>query len=163
MYRKKMMCGLIFLSFLAASCQPKGRQHADLSSEVRDQAQKYFQIFADRQDWQALLSFYDEEIIFEDLNQDLVFEGLEAFRGFYNWPDNSFSKLSPDQAHLEIEELIVRDTVAIARGHFNPFLWHGERIEGIEDFTIWLYFNDSLKIVRQLDYIEYPVAFLPEE
>lgn len=159
---KNLRTSLLLSLLLLYSCGQPDAESNHRGIAIKSQAEKYFQVFADRQDWEALLSFYDEKVVFQDLNQDLRFEGIEAFQGFYNWPDSSFSKLSPDQHHLEVEELMVLDTVAIARGHFNPFLWKGQRVEGIEDFTIWLYFNDKMKIVKQLDYIEYPAAFLPD-
>ncbi len=65
--------------------------------------------------------------------------------------------MSPDQKHLTVESLVVNDSIAVGRGHFNPFYYHNNLIDtdwGME-FTIWLYFDKDLKINRQIDWIEY--------
>ena len=71
-------------------------------------------------------------------------------------------KLTPDQDHLTIETLVVNDSVAVGRGHLNPFYYYGELIDvdwGME-VTFWLYFDENFKIKKQIDWVEYALSVL---
>jgi hypothetical protein len=86
-------------------------------------------------------------------------DSLWKFKRFYRWDEEGdrFRKLSPEQEHLTVTSLVVSDTVAVARGRVNPFYYDGYLmdIDWGMDFTIWLYFDDQLKIKRQIDWFEY--------
>jgi hypothetical protein len=45
----------------------------------------------------------------------------------------------------------------VAKGYFNPFIWYGQRVEPIwgMEATFWLFFDENLKIAKQIDWIEY--------
>jgi hypothetical protein len=124
----------------------------------------FFQTFAERKDWQKLCSFYREDMVFEDVLLQLHLDSLWQFRRFYNWEDTlgGFKKLTPDQDHLTLESLVVNDSLAVGRGHFNPFYYGGQMMKnkwGME-FTIWLYFDKNQKIIHQIDWIEYDASVL---
>lgn len=126
-------------------------------SQVRQTAVDYFQTFSERKDWNKLLSYYRADLQFHDIMLHLELDSLWQFERFYNWPDTGFQKLSPDQQHLAIESLVVEDSTAVVRGHLNPFYYYGKKMDsdwGME-FTIWLYFDEDLKIKRQVDWMEY--------
>ena len=99
---------------------------------------------------------------FEDVLLQIKLDSLWKFKRFYNWPDTAFQKLFPEQEHLNIKNLVVNDSMAVVRGNLNPFFWHGQKID-VEwgmDFTIWLYFDENLKIQKQIDWMEYdPTVF----
>lgn len=129
---------------------------------VKDIATAFFDTYAERSDWEQLLSFYRQDMVFEDVMLQLHLDSLWQFERFYNWPDTNFRKLSPEQLHMEVEHLLVNDRVAIASGHFNPFYWHGQLIDldwGMQ-FQMTLYFDENLKISKQVDWIEYDDAVL---
>lgn len=150
---------ILILAFLI-SCLPKAEERQiPRSDELKKTAEAFFQCFAERKDWDAFCAFYRTDMRFEDVSLQLQLDSLWQFKRFYNWPDtvNVFEKLSDDQAHLELSSLVVDDSTAVGRGHFNPFRYNGELIKadwGME-FTIWLYFDDDLKIKKQIDWIEY--------
>ncbi len=124
---------------------------------VRETATAFFSTFSERKDWEKLLSFYRADLQFHDIALQLELDSLWQFERFYNWPDTGFHKLSPEQEHLAIESLVVENSTAVVRGHLNPFFYYGQRVDtdwGME-FTIWLYFDQDLKIKRQVDWFEY--------
>ena len=129
------------------------------TEQVAATARDYFTTFAERQDWEKLCSFYREDMIFEDIILQIQLDSLWQFKKFYKWDEEggNFRKLSPEQQHLTLESLVANDTLAVARGHVNPFYYYDQLIDSEwgMSFTIWLYFDDSLKISRQIDWMEY--------
>lgn len=134
------------------------------SQDVEKVARDFFATFAARDDWEKMLSFYRYDMQFEDVTLQIKVFNKEDFKDFYNWSDPSFQKLSPDQKHLVLDDLVVTGNIAAGRGHFNPFFWHGQLQEWKwgSEFTIWLYFDEQLKIKRQIDFIEYPDDILED-
>ena len=58
----------------------------------------------------------------------------------------------------------MNDSVAVGRGHLNPFYYYGKLIDvewGME-VTFWLYFDENLKIKKQVDWIEYDPTVLDD-
>lgn len=126
---------------------------------VRSVAEDFFATFADRSDWQKFCAFYREDMVFEDVLLQIKLDSLWQFKKFYKWDEEAgnFQKLTPEQKHLTIKTLVVNDSVAVGRGRFHPFYYYGELIDpdwGMEA-TIWLYFDEHLKIRKQVDWIEY--------
>ncbi|MCB0587078.1 MAG: nuclear transport factor 2 family protein [Phaeodactylibacter sp.] len=135
-----------------------------LQQQTEQKAKTYFEVYSQRSDWNRFLSFYRDDIQFFDTNLRFKATGINEFKAFYNWPGPGFEKLSPSQAHLEVESLVVGDSTAVGRGHFNPFYWHGQLQEWDDgSFTIWLYFDRQGKIYRQYDFITYPAGLLTGE
>lgn len=124
---------------------------------VENQALAYFQTYAERTDWPGFCNYYREDLHFEDIILQLKLDSLWQFQRFYNWPDTNFAKLSPEQETLIINTLVCNDSVAVAKGYFTPYIWYGQRMEpewGMEA-TFWLFFDENLKIYKQIDWIEY--------
>ena len=88
----------------------------------------------------------------------------EDFKNFYNWPGGDFRKYPEDEPHLVLRTLVVNDSVAVGSGYFNPFYFNGElqQWKWGSEFTIWLYFDEQMKIKRQVDFIEYPDEILED-
>ncbi len=127
--------------------------------QIEQTAKEFFTTFAERSDWEKLCSFYREDMVFEDIMLQLKLDSLWQFKRFYKWDDEgeNFKKLTPEQEHLTLYSLVANDSVAVARGRVNPFYYYGELIDeewGME-FTIWLYFDENLKIKKQIDWMEY--------
>ncbi|MCB0548597.1 MAG: nuclear transport factor 2 family protein [Phaeodactylibacter sp.] len=159
-----VLSGILMLALLmlASACTEKGTPA--LQQQTERQATAYFQTFSQRTDWEKLLSFYRDDVQFTDTNMRYRAKSIGGFKAFYNWPDPGFEKMSPDQAHLELESLVANDSIAVGRGHFNPFYWHGKLQEWDDaSFTIWLYFDQQGKIYKQYDFITYPVELLTGE
>lgn len=131
---------------------------------VEQRAKAFFTTFAQRSDWQKFCSFYREDLTFDDITLQIHLDSLWQFKRFYDWDNTKdvFQKLTPDQKHLSVETLIANDSVAVARGHLNPFYYHGELVdtEWGMDFTIWIYFDEDLRIWKQVDWFEYDPGVL---
>jgi len=133
-------------------------------NEVKQKAQDFFETFAERSDWEKFCSFYREDVIFKDVILQLDLDSLWQLKRFYKWDEEGdrFKKLSPEQKHLTLESLIVEGPNVAARGHINPFYYDGNLIDsdwGMK-FTIWLRFDDNLKIIEQRDWFEYDSSTL---
>ena len=129
------------------------------NSQVEQIVLEYFATFSERSDWDKLCSFYREDVEFIDVMLQLHLDSLWQFKRFYNWDGEGdrFQKLSPDQDHLTLTTVVVDDGTAVARGRVNPFYYDGHLIDtdwGME-FTIWLYFDENIKIIKQIDWMEY--------
>ncbi len=135
------------------ACQPEAPSR---EQRVQETARAYFSVYQQREDWDSLLSFYRNDIRFRDANLNYDINGIADFKEFYNWPDTSFRKIVPDQKHLVLETLVVQDSMVVGQGRLRPFFWNDKLQEWPEDFTIWLFFDDSLKIHRQVDWVRYP-------
>ncbi|MEL6657269.1 MAG: nuclear transport factor 2 family protein [Bacteroidota bacterium] len=161
-----MVCFAIgLLALLAcedASAPPAAESVPDPSAELQKVVEDYIATYQAREDWEKLLSFYSDSLYFIDINMKYEFHDKAGFMAFYDWPNPQFSKLSPEQKHFLMEDLIVKDQTAIIKGRFQPFYWKGDLKEWTDLFTMWLHFNDDHKIIRQYDFIKYPKQFLPE-
>ncbi|MEM6699523.1 MAG: hypothetical protein AAF599_14065 [Bacteroidota bacterium] len=136
----------------------------DSEQEVRNKALAFFETFAERTDWDKFCSFYRDDLHFKDIMLQLDLDSLWKFKRFYQWEEegDSFKKLSPEQDHLTLQLLVVEGNTAAAKGHFNPFHYDGILVNtawGME-FTIWLSFDENLKIIEQIDWIEYDPVVL---
>ncbi len=146
--------------FLAIGCnQTKTSDTSDFEQAVRSEAIKYFDTFAERSDWDKLCSFYREDVHFRDIMLQLELDSLWKFKRFYKWDEEGdrFKKLSPEQKHLNVQSLVVEGNTVACRGHLNPFYYDGVLVDsewGMA-FTIWLRFDENLKIIEQIDWMEY--------
>lgn len=146
------------LILVLSGCQ-KPTDDSNRSEQVRQKAEDFFQTFAERSDWRKFCSFYADDLVFNDIMLQLHLDSLWKFQRFYNWEDsvNVFEKLSPDDEILVVRSLVNDESSAVASGYFKPFYYNGQFFEnkwGME-FTIWLYFDKDLKVIRQVDWIEY--------
>ena len=151
---------ILVCSFVVISCQNTTMIKSDtFEKDVKETATAYFETFAERSDWEKLCSFYREDVQFKDIILQLDLDSLWQFKRFYKWDEegNRFKKLSPEQKHLTVNSLVVDGDMAVARGRVNPFYYDENLIDsewGME-FTIWLRFDENLKIFEQIDWMEY--------
>lgn len=151
---------LVVILLLTNSCdQTKTANPSDFEQALRSKALAYFETFAERSDWDKLCSFYREDVHFKDIMLQLDLDSLWKFKRFYKWDEEGdrFKKMSPEQKHLSLQALVVEGNTVAGRGHFNPFYYDKTLINpewGME-FTIWLRFDENLRIIEQIDWIEY--------
>lgn len=154
------LLSLLVILLIAGSCQEVKKDSTnDIEESVRSEAQAYFDTFSERSDWDKFCSFYQEDLHFKDIMLQLELDSLWKFKRFYKWDEEGdrFKKLSPEQQHLNLQSLVVEGNTAVGKGHLNPFYYDGFLIDsewGME-FTIWLRFDEDLKIVEQIDWMEY--------
>ena len=121
---------------------------------------EFFDHYAQRDDWHGFLRRYDSAMTFSDPILGYEFNNRDGFEAFYNWPDSSFSKHPEYPETLVMQELATMShaNLAIGSGYFTPFYYQGNLYGDKEkmSFTMMLTFNDEGKIVRQVDWIDYP-------
>lgn len=139
--------------------QTKTTKVNDYEQAVRSKAVEFFDTFSERSDWDKFCSFYREDVHFKDITLQLDLDSLWKFKRFYKWDEEGdrFKKMFPEQEHLNLQSLIVEGNTVAGKGHLTPFYYDGELINsdwGME-FTIWLSFDENLKIIEQIDWMEY--------
>ena len=156
---KNLFLILILITAFLACQKPTKTETLSRNQAIKGTTKDYFATFAQRTDWEKLCSFYREDLQFKDVLLQLELDSLWQFKRFYKWDEEGdrFKKLTPDQEHLTVTSLVVNDSIAVASGRVNPFYYDGNLIDtdwGM-DFTIWLYFDEELKIKKQIDWFEY--------
>ncbi len=143
---------LILLLFL--SCENK--KELDIAPIVEE----YFETYSERKDFKKLISFYDDDIILEDIvNADKI-AGKKALIEFLDWNNPNFRKVEKEA--LVIYDQIIDKNKVVTRGYFTEFLWDGAKFEAMHFITI-LTFNNSGKIIKQIDWINYPSNLIDYE
>ena len=115
--------------------------------------EEYFETYDKRQDLDKFLDYYDNNIVFEDIiNGDMII-GKSNLRNFLDWGNPNFKMLESNS--LKITEKIIQENKAAIKGYFTKFQWGENEFEAMH-FTTILVFNDSGKIIKQVDWINYP-------
>lgn len=127
---------------------------SDVDKERIDQiVEDYSTVYSDRIDFDKFLSFYSDSIVLEDIVNGDKLRGKRALKDFFNWNNRAFKKISP--YNLVVEQKIIEGNTAVLKGYFTKFKW-GESEFGPMYFTTMLTFDDSGKIIKQLDWVNYP-------
>ena len=114
---------------------------------------EYYEVYNKRRDINRFIDFYADDILFEDIINGDRIEGKNNLKLFFDWNDSDFKKL--DSNNLIIIETIINGDKAVIKGYFTKFRW-GEMEFGPMHFTTILTLNDSRKIIKQVDWINYP-------
>lgn len=153
----------VFITLLSCNQQkPTVEAPPTRSEEIRKHAQHYFELYKARDDWNGFLSLFRDDMIFEDVMFDFSTHSKDTFKLFYDWENPDFQKLTPETPTLVVEELLVNDSMAIGKGYFPDFKWHGELMQWADEFVICLYYDDSFKIKKQVDFVYYPDALIKD-
>jgi hypothetical protein len=141
-----LLLALPFLLFI--SCEKETN-----NTSLSETASSYYKAYAERTDFENFLSFYDNSIVLEDMTNGDRIEGKVAFSEFFDWKNPDYIKL--DSAALYIKEQIIDKNKVVTTGYFTAFKWGELEIEAMQ-FTSILTFNSSGKIIKQVDWINYP-------
>lgn len=125
-------------------------EHSDI--DIKAIASQYFDVYAERKNFNDFMSFYDESVILEDIVYGNHIKGKSALSAFFNWPDKKFVMTS--EVNLVLSQLLVDGMQVSAQGYFTQFEYGGE-VMGPWRFTMHLTFNERGKIVKQVDWINY--------
>ena len=131
------------------------------STEKEDSAENtvdnFFETFNMRQEFDKFLGFYAEDVVLEDMiNGDRVV-GKEQLRNFFDWDNPDLKIIGPNS--LVVSEKIIEQNKAVVKGYFTKFLWQGTEFEAMH-FTTILTFNEAGKIIKQIDWINYPTTLV---
>lgn len=144
MKKPLLLCFVIGFLFSACSSEESG---------IEETVDAYCQTYSSRKDLDTFLSFYDEQIILEDIiNGDRIL-GKKALRDFLDWNNPDFKLLEANS--LVIQEKIIQNNTSVVKGYFTKFQWGQLEFEPMH-FTTILTFNESGKIIKQVDWINYP-------
>ena len=151
--RREMKVSLMFCLVAGLTFHSCSRTESSIDKIVED----YYKTFNKRQDFEKFLSFYDEEIILEDIvNGDRII-GKKELGNFFDWNNTNFKSL--DKNSLVIERTIIENNISVVKGYFSKFQWGDFKFEPMH-FTTILTFNESKKIVKQVDWINYPSSLV---
>lgn len=145
-----LICALLLAT---TSCSPN-------QVDVHDIVSEYYEVYKHRNDFDALLNFYDEDVIVEDMITGEKLVGKKAFAAFFNWENPAFQLL--DSVALVIEEQIIDKNKAVIKGYFTPFSWNNTSFEAMQ-FTTILTINKAGKIIKHVDWINYPSTLVDFE
>lgn len=124
---------------------------------IRPLVNEYYQVYAQRSDFDYFLSFYADSMELKDYVAGEHITGKTAFEEFIDWNNPDFSLI--DSVALVIDNLILDGNKCVATGYFTPFRW-GENEFSAMHFTTILTFNNDGKIILHEDWINYPNTLL---
>lgn len=142
---------LLMMGMLVASCTTS--TESDLSKTVRD----YYNTYNERADVEKMLTYYAPNVVFEDIINGDRIEGKDALREFLDWDNPNFHQL--DDTLLVIQSIIIQDHHAAIKGYFKEFKWGDTAFEPMH-FTTLLTFDDTKRITKQVDWINYPSSLV---
>ncbi|MCR9131625.1 MAG: hypothetical protein NXI08_03590 [bacterium] len=149
--KKNSQYSLFWLVILCIGCTTSS------SENLTDVAERYYQTYAERSDFNDFLSYYDSAVVFEDIVSGVSLDGVDELKEFFNWENPDLQLI--DTVSLVVEELYIDDNTIISKGFFTPFQWHNTMYEAMH-FTTVLTLNEKGKIVKQVDWINYPNSLL---
>ncbi|WP_422351465.1 nuclear transport factor 2 family protein [Flagellimonas sp.] len=114
---------------------------------------EFFKVFNKRQDFERFLDFYNDTAVLEDIINGDRIEGKQALRSFFDWSNPDFELV--EESSLVVKEITVDDNRVVVSGYFTPFKWGDTEFEAMH-FTTLLTLNESGKIIKQVDWINYP-------
>jgi hypothetical protein len=123
------------------------------TNKTEKTVEDYYKIFNERRDLERFMSFYDENIVLEDMINGDRIVGKEELRNFFDWDNPDFQSLAGDK--LIVNEKIIQENKAVVKGYFTKFKWNQTEFEAMH-FTTLLTFDESGAIVQQVDWINYP-------
>lgn len=127
------------------------------SKPTEDLARAFFETYEERSDSDKFMSYFAEDVVLEDIMNGDKIEGKVALKKFFDWDNPNYSKAR--EKALIVEDLIVQGNKAMARGVFTGFKWQGYAFDPMH-FSIILEFNDAGKIVKEIDWINYPANLI---
>ena len=122
-------------------------------ANIETVAKQYFTVYAERQNFEKLLSFYDEKADLEDLGYGHHAKSKQEIEQFFAWNDGKFSLVNKGPA-LVVQKQVVDGNKTVTEGYFTKFTYNGKTM-GPWRFLIWLEFNEQGKIIRHVDWINY--------
>jgi len=120
--------------------------------DIKRIAHAYFDVYAERKDFDYFMSFYDESVVLEDIVYGFLASDKNAVKQFFNWSDPKFSALN--NKALVVNQLLIENGQVVAEGYFTRFIYN-EQTLGPWRFIIRLTFNEKGKITHQVDWINY--------
>ncbi|MCG8330728.1 MAG: hypothetical protein MI974_23730 [Chitinophagales bacterium] len=152
-YRKRNLLLYISLIIVLLSYSCKTDHNYSTEKIIAD----YYQVFNERQAFEDFLDFYADSILLEDIVNGDKIVGKQSLRNFFDWSNPDFELL--EENSLYVLEQLVNKNKAVVKGYFTAFKWGDATFEAMHFTTIFT-FNESGKIVKQVDWINYPATLV---
>ena len=129
-------------------------------NKTQNIGERFFEIYSKRKEVEKMTSFYSDEfqyeyISFESNSDDPKF----LYEEFYGWIDPAF--IYETENTIQVEEIVSSPTSIVAIGTTMPYIYNGKEVEGTR-FVIWLELDADMKIIKQTDWFDYPMAEIIE-
>ena len=92
-------------------------------------------------------------MVLEDVIYGERIIGKKQFAEFFDWNHPNFKLL--DTVAMVIQNQVIDDNQAVTQGYFTPFQWDTIKVAPMK-FTTILTFNTEGKIIKHVDWINYP-------
>ena len=143
---------VFFACLFVCPSNAEDKQESDVQN-IRKIAEEYFTVYAERKNYEALMSFYSDEMTLEDMIFGFHAPNKGVFRDFFDWNRGGFSVID-DKPALVITGQVTDGNSVVTRGYFNSFIYEGVE-HGPWRFVTWLDFDEFGKIVKHTDWINY--------
>ena len=143
----KQVVTILIFGLLFSSCS------FDKNNTIESILDDYYSTYKKRKDIDKFIEYYDNYIVLEDIINGDRIEGKSALRNFLDWENPNFKVLGDNS--LTVTEEIIDINKAVVKGYFTKFQWGEYEFESMH-FTTILIFNESGKIIKQVDWINYP-------
>lgn len=152
--RQKLKCPFdAFLVIFLLVCACSVQRENDIESIIDE----YYVTYNKRQDLDRFMEFYDDRIVLEDIINGDRIEGKKALGDFFDWNNESFKMTNGNS--LVVTDKIIQGNKGVVKGYFTRFQWQQSEFEPMH-FTTILIFNEAQKIVKQIDWINYPATLI---
>ncbi len=122
--------------------------------------ERFFETYSKRKEVDKILSFYAEKFDYENIGFESETDDPKfLYEQFYGWSDPGFKYSSTET--IQIDEILSNDSTIIATGTTMPYSYNGKQVEGTR-FVICLELDKTLKIKKQTDWFDYPMAEILE-
>ena len=132
------------------------------TNKTEEIAQRYFDVYSARQDYNQLKSFYNDSVQYENVIQNTSLNQYETgylLNQIFSFNDKSM--VYDDGKMINVEQIVSNDSMAIVNGTFNSYTYNGFKFTPMK-FTTYLYFDENHKIKKQVDWFNYPIGDLIE-
>lgn len=132
------------------------------TNKTEEIAQRYFDVYSARQDYNQLKSFYNDSVQYENVIQNTSLNQYEIgylLNQIFSFNDKSM--VYDDGKMINVEQIVSNDSMAIVNGTFNSYTYNGFKFTPMK-FTTYLYFDENHKIKKQVDWFNYPIGDLIE-
>jgi len=124
------------------------------------QADIYIKLISERKDVNSLMDLYSDSIQYDNMVIDEKFTSKDALftQRKLEWKDSLYQFQAEFPKAISIENISYFNNNIILKGIITPYLYN-DKIIPHKKFVTSLYFNSKGKIIKQEDWIDYP---LPE-
>ncbi|KZN28715.1 hypothetical protein N480_08090 [Pseudoalteromonas luteoviolacea S2607] len=156
---RNLCLGTLLVFLCACNVTPKSESAITLS-EV---AKQYVTAYQKRENFDEFLSYYDENVVLEDMLYGIRVNNKREFAEFFNWAAGDFKVLNNAPTFVVTQQVIdEQQRTIVLYGSFNPFVYNTNQL-GPWRFTTLLKLNEDGLIYYQQDWINYfPRSFINE-